>query len=193
MRRSLLLAVAAAAFAQQSNLVTVVSKPVSRTVDLPGELQPYLRVEIHAKVAGYLDRILVDVGSQVKQGDLLAELSAPELQAQIAEAESKVQAAESERVQAEAQLTAAQATYDRLKKASETPGAIAGNELVQSEQQVQASRALVQARAQASKAAGSVVQAHRDVLAYLKITAPFDGVVTERDAHPGALAGPNTA
>jgi RND family efflux transporter MFP subunit len=170
----------------------VVSKPVSRTVDLPGELQPYLHVEIHAKVAGYLDRILVDVGSPVKQGDLLAELRAPELQAQIAEAESKVQAAESERVQAEAQLAAAQATYDRLKKASETPGAIAGNELVQADQQVQAAKALVQARAQASKAAGSVVQAHRDVLAYLKITAPFDGVVTERNAHPGALAGPNT-
>jgi RND family efflux transporter MFP subunit len=193
MRRSFFfLAVAAAAFAQQSNLVTVVSKPVSRAVDLPGELQPYLQVEVHAKVAGYLERILVDVGSQVKRGDLLAELRAPELQAQIAEAESKVQASESERVQAEAQLAAAQATYDRLKKASETPGAIAGNELVQAEQQVQAGKALVQSRAQARKAAESVVQAHKDVLAYLKITAPFDGVVTERNAHPGALAGPNT-
>src|SRR4051794_21646282 len=192
MRRSLILAVAAAAFAQQSNLVPVVSKQVSRTVDLPGELQPYLQVELHARVPGYLDRILVDVGSPVKQGELLAELRAPEMQAQIAEAESRVQAAESDRVQAEAQLAAAQATYDRLKKAAETPGAIAGNELVQAEQQVQAARALVQSRATAIRSAAAVVQARQDELAYLKITAPFDGVVTDRAAHPGALAGPNT-
>jgi RND family efflux transporter MFP subunit len=192
MRRSFLLAVAAAALAQSPNLVPVISKPVSRTVELPGELQPYLHVEIAAKIAGYLDRIPVDVGSVVKQGDLLAELRAPELQAQIAEAESKVQAAESDRVQAEAELAAAQSTYERLKKASATPGAIAGNELVQAEQQVQAARALVESRATAIRAAAAVVQAHKDLLAYLRITAPFDGVVTERAAHPGALAGPST-
>ncbi len=192
MRRSLILAAAVAALAQSPNLVPVVSKPLSRAVDLPGELQPYLHVEIRAKVQGYIERIPVDVGSAVKQGDLLAELRAPELQAQIAEAESKVQSAESERVQAEAQLAAAQSTYDRLKRASETPGAIAGNELVQAEQQVQAASALVQSRAQAAKAAAAVVQAHKDVLAYLRIAAPFDGVVTERAEHPGALAGPNT-
>jgi RND family efflux transporter MFP subunit len=192
MRRSLLLAFAAAALAQSPNLVPVISKPVSRTVDLPGELEPYLHVEIAAKIAGYLDRIPVDVGSVVKQGDLLAELRAPELQAQIAEAESKAQAAESDRVQAQAQLAAAQSTYDRLKKASETPGAIAGNELVQAEQQVQAARALVESRATAIRAAAAVVQAQKDLLAYLRITAPFDGVVTGRAAHPGALAGPST-
>jgi membrane fusion protein, multidrug efflux system len=193
MRRSLAIAAfAAAAFAQPSNLVPIVSKPISRTVDLPGELQPYLHVAIHAKVPGYVEQIPVDVGSAVKQGDLLAELRAPELKAQIAEAESRVQSVESDRVQAEAQLAAAQSTYDRLKKASETPGAIAGNELVQAEQQVQAAKALVQSRAQASRAASAVVQAQKEVLGYLRITAPFDGVVTERAAHPGALAGPST-
>lgn len=191
-RLSLLLAIAAAAVAQSPNVVPVVAKPISRAVDLPGELQPFLHVEIRAKVQGYIERIPVDVGSAVKQGDLLAELRAPELQAQIAEAESKVQAADSERVQAEAQLAAAQSTYDRLKKASETPGAIAGIELIQAEKQVDAARALVQARAQASKAAAAVVQAQKDMLAYLRIAAPFDGVVTGRAEHPGALAGPNT-
>ncbi len=59
---------------------------------------------------GYVERVLVDRGSVVKQGELLVELSAPEMQAQIAEAESKVQAAESDRLQAEAQLAAAQST-----------------------------------------------------------------------------------
>jgi membrane fusion protein, multidrug efflux system len=185
-------ALAAAAFAQNNTLVPVVSKAVSRTIDLPGEIQPYLSVAIHAKVSGYLERITVDRGSSVKAGEPIAELRAPELQAQIAEAESKVQGAESDRAQAEAQLNAAQSTYDRLKKASETPGAIAGNELIQAEQQVDAAKAVVRARAQAVAAARNAVQAQKDVQAYLRITAPFDGVVTERMAHPGALVGPNS-
>jgi membrane fusion protein, multidrug efflux system len=176
--------------AQPSRLVEVVSKPVSRTVELPGEFQPFLNVSLHARVAGYVERVLVDRGSVVKQGDLLVELSAPEMQAQIAEAESKVQAAESERLQAEAQLAAAQATYDRLQKAAETPGAIAGNEVIQQEKQVDAAKAMVRARHQASRAIQSSVQNLKDLQAYLKITAPFDGVVTERMVHPGALVGP---
>ena len=176
--------------AQTIDLVPVVSKPVSRTVDLPAEILPYLTVSLHAKVPGYVERVLVDRGSMVKQGDLLAELSAPELEAQIAEAESKVQAAESGKLQAEAQLAAAESTYERLRKAAETPGAVAGNEVVQSQKQVEAAQALVRARDQASQAAAAAVRAQKDIEAYLKIAAPFDGVVTDRFVHPGALVGP---
>src|ERR1700693_548474 len=107
-----------------TELVPIISKPVSRIIDLPGEFLPFQSVSIRAKVRGYVDRMLVDRGSVVKQGQLLVELSAPEMTAQVSEAESKVQAAESERLQSEAQLAAAQSTYDRLKKASETPGAV---------------------------------------------------------------------
>jgi len=117
----LALAFAATVWAQTSELAPVVSKSVSRTIDLPGELLPFLSVSLHARVPGYVERVLVDRGSIVKQGDLLVGLSAPELKAQIAEAESKVQAAESDRRQAEAQLAADQSTYDRLKKARKRP------------------------------------------------------------------------
>jgi RND family efflux transporter MFP subunit len=132
----------------------------------------------------------VDRGSVVKRGQLLAVLSAPEMKAQIAEAESKVQAAEAERVQAEAQLAAAQSTYDRLKKAAETPGAISGNELIQAEQQVNAAQAALQAKRQAKAAAEETVSAQKDLESYLRITAPFSGIVTDRLVHPGALVGP---
>ena len=136
---------------------------------------------MHAKVPGYVERVLVDRGSIVEAGQLLAELSAPEMAAQIAEAESKVQAAEADRLQAEAQLAAAQSTYDRLKKAAETPGAIAGNELIQAEKQVEAAQALVQfARAGQCAPRRPPCSAQKDMQAYLRITAPFDGVVTER-------------
>src|SRR5215831_10856410 len=91
-------------FAQSPELTPVLSRPISRTIDLPGEFQPYLSVALHAKIAGYVEKITVDRGSVVKQGDLLVDLSAPEIRARIAEAESKVQAADADRLQAEAQL-----------------------------------------------------------------------------------------
>jgi RND family efflux transporter MFP subunit len=137
-----------------------------------------------------VDRVLVDRGSVVKQGDLLVEMSAPEMAARIAEAQLKVQASEGERVQAEAQLAAAQSTYDRTRQAAETPGAVAGNELIQVDKQVEAAKALLNSRAQASRAMEAAVRALQDLQAYLKIAAPFDGVVTDRMVHPGALVGP---
>jgi membrane fusion protein (multidrug efflux system) len=185
-----LLGTATLVVAQTTELAPVVSKQLSRTVDLPAELQPFQTVSIHAKVRGYVDRMLVDRGSEVKQGQLLAELTAPEMKAQIAEAESKVQAAESERLQAEAQLSAAESTRDRLKKASETPGAIAGNELILAQKQVEAAQALVAAKRQAVRAVQGSVGTLKDLEAYLRITAPFDGTVTDRLVHPGALVGP---
>lgn len=181
-----------AAWAQSGALAPVVARAVSRTVDLPGELEAYQKVAVSARVAGYIEKVLVDRGSVVRQGDPIAELSAPELEAQIAEAESKAQAAESDRLQAEAQLAAAQTTFDRLKKAAETPGAIAGNELTIAEKQVEAARALVRSREQAARSAQATVKARRLMQAYLKIAAPFSGVVTERFLHPGALVGPGS-
>jgi membrane fusion protein (multidrug efflux system) len=159
------------AWAQKVELVPVVSKTVART-------------------SGFVDRIAVDRGSVVKKGDLLAELSAPEMAAQIAEAESKVQAGNADRLQAEAQLAAAQSTYERMKTAAQTPGAIAANELIQAEELAKAARALLNSRQQAVRAAESTVRALREMQEYLKITAPFDGVVTDRLVHPGALVGP---
>jgi len=176
--------------AQEIALVPVVSRKISQTIELPGEFQPFESVSIHAKVRGYVDRVLVDRGSAVKRGQLLAVITAPEMNAQIAEARSKVRAAESDRLQAEAQLSATKSTYDRLKKASETPGAVAGNELIQAQKQVEAAEALVQSKRQASIAAGAMAQAQGDLEAYLRLTAPFDGVVTDRLVHPGALVGP---
>jgi membrane fusion protein, multidrug efflux system len=188
-RAKLLLVALAAAHAQTVELTAVVSKPVSRTIELPGELQPFLKVGLDAKVPGYVERVLVDRGSQVNEGDLLVELSAPEMTSRIAEAESKVQAAEAERLEAEAQLSAAQSTSELLKKAAETPGVVARNDVIQAAKQVEYAQAVVRARQQAGQAAQSAVGALKELQAYLRITAPFSGVVTERLVHPGALVG----
>jgi RND family efflux transporter MFP subunit len=176
--------------AQGAELVPVISKVVSRTIELPGEFLPFLSVSLHGKVASYVESVRVDRGSEVKKGELLVELSAPEMTAQIAEDEAKLQVSAAEEAQAAAQLAAAQSTFERMKEAAVTPGAVAGNELVLAEKQVESEKALLHSRQQASKAAEAAVRSLKDLESYLKITAPFAGLVTDRLVHPGALVGP---
>jgi membrane fusion protein, multidrug efflux system len=175
--------------AQQLEAVRVISRPLDQTVVLPGEFTPYLSVAIHAKVAGFVQSVEVDRGSVVKEGQLLATIVAPELTAQRAEAEAKVQSAEAQRAEAEARVAAAQSTYGRMKAASATPGVIAGNELIQAEKQLDAERAKATAYKSAAEAARSAARAIEELEAYLRVTAPFSGVVTTRNVHPGALVG----
>src|SRR5258708_18584020 len=85
-------------------VVSVEAKLIQREIRLPGEILPYLAVPIHAKVTGFVKKINVDRGSVVKEGETLATLEAPEMQAQIAEAESKAQAIELQRAETEAKL-----------------------------------------------------------------------------------------
>src|SRR5579884_783635 len=69
---------------QNVQFARVISKRVERTIELPGEFQPFLTVQLHARVAGYVEKVLVDRGSFVTKGQLLVQLSAPEMMAQIA-------------------------------------------------------------------------------------------------------------
>jgi membrane fusion protein (multidrug efflux system) len=180
----------AAACGQPLELAHVVSRPLEQSVRLPGEFAPYDSVELRARVNGYVDQVLVDRGSFVKKGQLLVVVVAPEMKAQIAEAESRAQAAVSQRAEAEARLAAVQSTYDRLKTAAETPGAIAGNELIQAEKSVEAAKAAVTAAGDSVRAARALVDSVKQMEAYLNVTAPFSGVVTDRLISPGALVGP---
>src|SRR5829696_10268870 len=184
-------AIATSVFAQtQVDMVAVVSKSVERQVKLPGEFQPQLAVPIYAKVSGFVQRVNVDRGSAVKPGQVLAALEAPEMQAQIAEAQSRAQAAELQRTEAEAKLAGAQSTYDRLKTASATPGVVAENDVVVAQKTVEAAQALVRSYDDSIKAAQAQVQAVKDLEQYLTLKAPFDGIIIERNVHPGALVGP---
>jgi membrane fusion protein, multidrug efflux system len=183
--------VADATVAQTSvDVVPVVSKAVERQVKLPGEFQPYLAVPMFAKVSGFVRQVNVDRGSQVKRGQLLATLEAPEMQAQIVEAEAKAQALELQRAEAAAKLAAAQSTYERLKAASATPGVVAENDVIVAQKNAEAAKSLVQSYENSINAAQAQVRAVKDLGQYLQIRAPFDGIITERNVHPGALVGP---
>src|SRR5207248_1761897 len=163
--------------------VKVISRPLTGTVELPGELTPYLSVPIHAKIPGFVQNIDVDRGSVVREGQLLATMIAPELNAQSAEAKSKISVAQAQKAEAEARVVAAQSTFERMRSASATPGVIAGNELVQAEKQVDAERAKLAAAEASIQAARDALKAIEEIQVYLRVTAPFRGVITARNVH----------
>ena len=146
----------------QVDVVRVVSQKLEATERLPAELAPWEQVAIYPKVQGFVEEIAVDRGSVVRHGQLLVRLSAPELGAQTA--------------QARATLSGDKATFERLSVASRTPGAVSTNELE-----------LAQALFRADQAK---VNSLETLASYLVVVAPFDGIITERNIHPGALVGP---
>lgn len=181
---------ASAAATPSVEVVKVASKKLAITVRLPGELQAYESVAVFPKVTAYVDSISVDRGSRVKTGQLMAKLVAPEVSAQRAEAQSKLQATEAQRAEAEAKLGSDESTYERLKSASATPGVVAGNDLEIAKRGVDADRARVQASRESAEAARSALKSVSEFEGYLQVRAPFDGIVTERNVHPGSLVGP---
>ena len=172
-------------------VVRLIERPLDTRLSLPGELKAYQSVDIFARVTGFVKTVGVDRGSSVRAGDLLATLDAPEFAAQRAEAQSKMQAADAQLLVAKARADADKSTFERLKAASATPGVVAGNEVLVAEKTADASQSLVVVAQQTVEAARQAVNAIRDMEGYLRITAPFSGVVTERNVHPGALVGPS--
>lgn len=168
----------------------VVEQPLDVQLSLPGELVAYESVAVHPRVAGFVKAVAVDRGSMVKRGDLLVTLDAPEVVAQRAEAQSKLQAAVAQLAGARARAEADRATFDRLTAAAATPGVVAGNDVVVAGKTAEASGSQVVAAEQQVEAARQAAQAVQELEGYLRVTAPFAGVVTERNVHPGALVGP---
>src|SRR5262249_55446412 len=120
---------------------------------------------VFAKVQSFVDEIEVDRGSQVRAGHLLARLTAPELEAQRNEAAAK--------------LASNEATFTKLKEAAKTHGVVDGVDLETAQKTVDAERARLKVYEQNE--------------AYLRIVAPFDGVITERNVHEGSMVGPSPA
>jgi RND family efflux transporter MFP subunit len=176
--------------APKVEVARVISQKLSITVHLPGEIEPYEAVAIFPRVTGFVKSIAVDRGSHVRAGQLIAQLEAPELVAQRSEAQSKLQGAKAQLAAAEAKVASDESTYEHLKAAAATPGVVAGNDLFVAQKATEADRAQLQSQQQNVQAAQQALQAITETEAYLQVKAPFDGIVTERNVHPGALVGP---
>jgi membrane fusion protein, multidrug efflux system len=180
----------AAGSPQQVAVVAVESEKLDTTLSLPAQITSYEVVDIYPKVTGFLEMIRVDRGSRVHAGEVIIRLSAPELLAQRAQAEATVQGAEAQLSSAQAKLASDQGTYVHLAAAAQTPGVVTGNDLQVAEQTVAADKAQAEATSQNVQAADGGLRAVTQLESYLEIRAPFDGVVTLRNLHPGALVGP---
>lgn len=172
--------------------VAVVSQRLNTTVSLPAQLLPYETVDVYPRVTGFIETIRVDRGSRVRKGDLLVRLSAPELVAQRAQAEAGLRGAESQLVSAQAKLASDQGTYLHLASAAKTPGVVAENDLLVANQTAAADKGAVAAAESNVKAARETLRSISQMESYLAIDAPFNGVVTTRNLHPGALVGPTS-
>lgn len=146
---------------------------LSSTIKLPAQFAAFQEVSIFPKVNGYVKTVLVDIGSRVKKGDLLMELEAPELEQAVSQAREKY-------ARAKTDYAIDKEHYLRLQEASETAGAISPLDLSIAKSKMEADSVL-------SNAEKSNWQMQQTMQGYLKVTAPFDGVITERNTHPGAL------
>lgn len=157
--------------------VPVVAEQRSKQLQLPGEFLPHYDVALYAKVNGFIKSLRVDVGDRVRRGQTLAVMEAPELEAEVNRAMADVQAAKG-------QLSTSQMVYRRLVQAAKTAGAVAPQELDLANGKMLGDSAVLTSKAQ-------LVSAARQMKQYLVLTAPFDGVVTERLLSPGAFVGPS--
>jgi RND family efflux transporter MFP subunit len=181
---------------------------LANKLQVAGEFLPYQEVELHAKVAGYIKRINVDIGDHVKTGQVLATLDIPELQAQVQGATAGVRQTREQITRAKSEVQQAQANYDalhsesqRLQQAAKAqPGLIAQQELDDVMAKDQAAAAQVDAAKSGLSATEQqlgVSQAdqlrYSSLADYSRITAPFNGVVTWRYADTGALIQAGTS
>ncbi len=189
-------------------VVRVTAETIVRRSSLEAELEPYQEVEIRGKVAGYVKNIAVDIGSRVHKGQLLALLEVPELQSDCDQAAAAIRRRDAEVKRAQDQLNVAQAvyqvahlTYQRLGKVNEEhPGMVAEREVddafghdQQAEAQVSADRAALAAAQAALGEATSNQSRVQAMLAYARIEAPFNGVITKRYVHTGAMVPSGTS
>ena len=150
---------------------------LSTSLDIPGELVSFQKVDLYAKVSSFVKKIYVDVGSQVKQGQLLATMEAQEIGSQLAGSQSKLESFS-------ALYQGSKATYNRLLETSKTPGTISPNEL----ELAFAKQNSDMAQLNAAKAA---IREITDTRNYLEIRAPFSGVISVRNVSAGAYVGPS--
>ncbi|HTP87594.1 MAG TPA: efflux RND transporter periplasmic adaptor subunit [Bryobacteraceae bacterium] len=181
---------------------------LAQSIRVAAEFRPFQEIDVHAKVAGYVKHIYVDVGSRVRQGQVLADLEVPELHDELDQvaaasrrAEQQVAQARDELRRAQANQTVAHLAYTRLQNVMKTrPELVAQQDVDDAQGRDEAAQAQVAAAQSGLAAAQEMLNeasANRSrvqaLLNYTRIAAPFDGVVTARYADTGAMLAAGTS
>jgi len=161
---------------KQSYILGKVSQEkVGEVIQLPAEFRAYQAVNIFPKADGFVEKVLVDRGSLVHKGQILMVLDSPE-------SEEKLVSARSNTLKANALLIASREHYLRLKASSKVTGSVSALEL-------ETARARMMADSAYAMGEEANFRALSKIREYLTVRAPFDGVITERNVHPGTLVG----
>ena len=175
----------------QSKVVPVVKanrEDLQTDATLQAEFVPYQDIAVHAKVSGYVSVIRVDIGDRVKQGDLLATLEIPELQDNINKAKASLSASEQEIAKAQADYDNQHQIYQRLSDVAKAhPNMVAQQDLDTTKSKEVAAQGALGAAQQHRDEAQAELGRLNTLAAYEKITAPFDGIITQRFADIGSL------
>jgi len=181
---------------------------LSQTLTLAAEFRPFQEIDVHAKVAGYLKVIYVDVGDRVKAGQLLAVLEIPELRDEVAQDEATVRRSREEINRAKADLERAESAHEIAHLAStrlagvlkSRPNLVAQQDLDDAagrdrmaEAQVATAKAGLAAAEEQLAVATAAASKTKTLFEYARITAPFAGVVTHRYADTGAMIQAGTS
>jgi len=184
------------------------TEDMSRAMVITAEFKPFQEIEVMAKVAGYVKKINVDVGDRVKQGELLAVLEIPEMaddraraQSMLGRSQAEVARARDELKRAESARDIAHLSYTRLSDvAKRRAGLIAQQEIddaqskdLVAEAQVSAAKSNLSAAQQQVDVSGAELQKVKTLADYIRVTAPFDGVITKRYADTGSMIQAGTS
>ncbi len=175
------------AFAAPSiTVVNVEKRPLERTTTQPASIEAFHEADLNAKVTGYVDAVLVDIGSKVKAGQPLFRISAPEMKQQVAGLKGQLIQYENAKRAAEANLAAIESEADRI-AALVAKGSLNAKVGQESVQRLETARAQTAAASGGLAAARSELKEIQALVEYATIKAPFDGIVTYRTVDPGDL------
>ena len=197
-----------AANAPAAAVVKVARGNIADSLEIASEFQPFQEVDVYAKVSGYIQKLYVDYGTHVKQGQILAVLEIPELQQQLQQDEASVRRSGQELTRAHEDLNRAQSaytvahlTYTRLADVQKSrPELVAQQEIdvskgkdLEADADVSSQKAALAAGEEALLAAKAALGKDQAMFDYARMTAPFDGVITQIYARTGALLPAGTS
>jgi RND family efflux transporter MFP subunit len=197
-----------AANAPAAAVVKVARGNLADSLEIASEFQPFQEVDVYAKVSGYIQKLYVDYGTHVKQGQILAVLEIPELQQQLQQDEASVRRSNQELTRAHEDLNRAQSaytvahlTYTRLADVQKSrPELVAQEEIdvskgkdMEADAEVSSQKAALSAAEEALLAAKAALGKDQAMFDYARMTAPFDGVITQIYARTGALLPAGTS
>jgi RND family efflux transporter MFP subunit len=189
-------------------VVKVTRQNLSNELEIASEFLPFQEIDVYAKVSGYIQKLYVDWGTHVKQGQILAVLEIPELEQQLTQDEAALRRSQQDQERAREELGRAQSAYDvahvtyqRLADVQKTrPELVAQQDIdvvqgkdLEAGASVSAAKASLSAAEQASIASKAALDKDKAMFAYARMTAPFDGVVTKIYAYTGALLPAGTS